>query len=63
MFQGGEDERGLSADARILKSPSLQQSFEFHAKTDLAHRLVRERISICGNIVHFVRICVGGEEW
>ena len=32
----------LSADAPILTSPSLQQSFEFHAKTDLAHRLARE---------------------
>ena len=45
----------LSADARNLMSPSLPQSFEFHARTDLAHRFAREKITIFGNIIHFVR--------
>ena len=32
----------LSSDARILTSPSLQQSFKFHARTDIAQRVARE---------------------
>ena len=43
MFQGGEGERVSVADAENLMSPSLPQSFEFHARTDLVHRFAREK--------------------
>ena len=53
----------LSTDSRILMCPSLPQSFEFHASTDLAHWVAREEALIVGIFVHTVRAFVGGEEW